>query len=101
MVQSQVEASLAAIAAVLAKPGKPDAVYAALDREMGALIGHRLFTLMVLDERGPTVARVYSNRPAAYPPGGKKPYNASTVFDRLFRDHLPYIGRTAADIEAA
>jgi GAF domain-containing protein len=101
MVQSQFETALGDIAAVLAKPGQPHAVYAALDRQMGALIGHRLFTLMVFDERARTVERVYSNQPAAYPSGGKKPYSASTVFDRLFRDHLPYIGRTAADIEAA
>jgi GAF domain-containing protein len=101
MMPSQFEASLADIAAVLAKPGQPHAVYAALDRQLGTLIGHKLFTLMVFDERARTVERVYSNQPAAYPAGGKKPYSASSVFDRLLRDHLPYIARSAADIEAA
>jgi hypothetical protein len=76
-------AALLEAARALAAPGQPQPLYRALDRLLGDLIGHKLFTLMIYDAEAREVARVYSNQPAAYPIGGRKPYSASSLFDRL------------------
>lgn len=90
---------LAAAIAAAAQSGQPQVLYDTLERGMDELIGHRLFTLMIYDERESTVRRVHSNQPAAYPPGGSKPYAASTLFDRLLQQRQPVVLRTAAEIE--
>ncbi len=100
MASSQETALLEAVRA-LAAPGQPAPFYAALDRVLGGLIGHKLFTLMVYDANARTVARVYSNQPAAYPVGGTKPYSASSLFDQLFERHQPAVVRTAEEIKRA
>ncbi len=61
---------LAVLAASLAAPGQPQTLFAALERETAALVGHKLFTLLFVD--GADVARIYSNRPAEYPVSGRK-----------------------------
>ena len=95
------QTALTEVARALAEPGQPDRGYGALDRALAALLGHKLFTLMTYDAGTRTVERVYSNQPAAYPVGGRKPYSASTVFDRLLQFHQPVVLRDADDIRRA
>ncbi|WP_426959775.1 GAF domain-containing protein [Muricoccus radiodurans] len=64
---------LAAAAAGVAAAGQPDASLAALDRAMAAAVGHKLFTVLVINEAMGQNQRYYSNRPDAYPVGGHKP----------------------------
>jgi GAF domain-containing protein len=64
---------LAAVAAAMAQPGQPHAGLLALDRALAATIGHKLFTVLVLNHAAGQKQRYYTNQPEAYPAGGHKP----------------------------
>lgn len=57
----------------LANRDQPQAVFDALMRHTDALVGVKLFTLMVLDRERQLAQRIYSNQEASYPTGGEKP----------------------------
>jgi hypothetical protein len=99
--QTNSQAAVLEAARALAAPGQPEVFYQALDRAVDGLIGHKLFTLMTYDASAREVERVYSNQPAAYPVGGRKPYTASTLFDRLLVEHRPVVLRGADEIRRA
>ncbi len=101
MSQPDLQTALSTVAVALAQPGQPETVYRAIDQATAALIGHKLITMMTYDARESTVGRVYSNQPAAYPVGGKKPYSASTLFDTLLKERKPVVLRDAADVKRA
>jgi len=98
---SKLQSALTEVVATLARKGQPQTLYDALDRGLGALIGHKLFTLMIFDGRQQLVERVYSNQPKAYPVGGKKPYSASTIYDALLKRHEACVLHDADDIKRA
>ena len=89
---------LGAVAAAVAGPGQPEVTFRALDAAMAAAIGHRLFTVLL--RHASESERRYTNQPAAYPVGGRKPVTASDWTERVFVRREPYIGRDAADIRA-
>jgi hypothetical protein len=89
---------LVAVAAAMAGPGQPRALFEALDRALARVPGHKLFTLLRHHEATGESERIYTNQPAAYPVGGRKPLNLTAPMQRVFRDHRPYLGRTAEDI---
>ena len=89
---------LGAVSAALRQHDQPRAVFAALDHALAAVLGHKLFTLLVYHPDGAQSERCYTNQPAAYPVGGKKPVTPSPWTESLFHQHRPYIGQTAADI---
>lgn len=91
---------LIAVSAALAQGGQPAPLFRALDEALGAVIGHKLFTILAYYPDAAESERCYTNQPAAYPVGGRKPVTPSPWMERLFRDHTPYIGRTAEDIRA-
>src|SRR6266545_8257412 len=64
---------LAAVAAVATMPGQPDALFGALNGGLGAVLGHRLFTLMRYHDASGDSERIYTTHPAQYPVGGRKP----------------------------
>jgi GAF domain-containing protein len=65
---------------------------------MGATIGHKLFTCLLHHPAARESERRYTNQPAAYPVGGRKPVPDSAWARRLFVEREPYIGYTADDI---
>lgn len=78
----------------------PD-MFAALDRVMAEVIGHKLFTLMVIDRDANEAARVYSSDPDAYAVKGRKPLGDLTEWGAQVIDRgEPYIGYDAADIRS-
>jgi hypothetical protein len=89
---------LAAVAAAQGAPGQPGPLFAALDAAMGAAIGHRLFTILVIHPGAGESQRYYSNMPEAYPVGGRKPINQTHWFQKVLGEGVPYIGQTFADI---
>jgi hypothetical protein len=91
---------LRAVAAALAAPGQPGAVFAALDGALAATIGHKLFTILLRHPSTGESERVYTNQPKAYPVGGRKPLNPTFFTEHVFGKKQPYIGRDAADIRA-
>ncbi len=63
--------------------GQPDALLAELDRALAQSVGHKLFTVLVLNEEVGRNQRYYSNQPKAYPVGGSKPVDRSSA---LYQD---------------
>jgi GAF domain-containing protein len=92
---------LEAVARELMEPGQPEPVFRALERAMGAVIGHKLFTVLLHYPQARESERRYTNQPAAYPVGGRKPVTASAWTERLFVERRPYIGASAEDIRTA
>ena len=89
---------LLAVARAMRSPASPEAALTALDAAMGATIGHKLFTCLLHHPAARESERRYTNQPAAYPVGGRKPVPDSAWARRLFVEREPYIGYTAADI---
>jgi GAF domain-containing protein len=82
---------LAAVAEALAAPDQPRASFDALEAALGAVIGHRLFTVMRHAAAGWN-ARVYSSMPGAWPVGGRKPVREHPWTDRVLRRGEPWTG---------
>ncbi|MEM9047799.1 MAG: GAF domain-containing protein [Pseudomonadota bacterium] len=79
----------------------PD-LYPELDRALDRLIGHKLFTLMAIDWQRGEAARIYTNRPDAYPTGGRKPLGALTGWGKIVLEgRQPWIANSAEDIRGA
>ena len=91
---------LEAVARAMMDAGQPDSGFQALDRAMQAVIGHKLFTVLLHHASARESERRYTNQPAAYPMGGRKPVTVSAWTERLFLERKPYIGRSAEDIRA-
>jgi hypothetical protein len=89
----------AAVAAAVAEPDQPGPLFAALDEAMGKAIGHRLFTILVVDPAAQESQRYYSNMPKEYPVGGRKPITRSHWFQRVLGAGACYIGRSYEDIK--
>ena len=87
--------SLIAAHAELDQPG---ATFRALDEALAGSPGHVLFTVLVHHPQARQSERFYSNRPADYPVGGRKPVTDLPWMKRVIGEGLPYVGRTREDI---
>ncbi|MBR0641924.1 GAF domain-containing protein [Plastoroseomonas hellenica] len=91
--------ALSRAAAGLAAAGQPHTGLAALDAALAEAVGHRLFTVLVLDAARGVSRRAYSSRPEAYPILGEKPLRRETEFHRLVVEAgRPRFCRDRADI---
>jgi hypothetical protein len=91
---------LHAVAVAAARAGQPDVLFGALDRALAAVLGHKLFTVLLHHAATGESERRYTNQPAAYPVGGRKALNPTAWAQQVIRDRRPYLGRTAGDIRA-
>jgi hypothetical protein len=91
---------LAAVAAVGTMPGQPQALFAALDAAMGAVLGHRLFTMMRYHAASGESERIYTTHPREYPVGGRKTLNVTPWAERVLKRQQPYLGRTPTDVQS-
>jgi len=80
---------------------QPSAICTALETLSAEVIGHRLFTVMRFDSARYEVQRIYSNLPAAYPPGGRKRKRATAWADHVLRDMKVFLGSRPDDIRSA
>ncbi|MGJ5199575.1 MULTISPECIES: GAF domain-containing protein [unclassified Bradyrhizobium] len=62
------------------EPGQPNVILASLNLALAQTVGHKLFTVLVLNEDVGQNQRYYSNQPGAYPVGGSKPIDRSSAF---------------------
>ena len=85
---------------VAAGSAEPRAVFAELDRALGAVLGHKLFTVLLYHEATGESERVYTNQPSAYPVGGRKSMNPTPWAQQVIHGQRPYLGRTAADVRS-
>ena len=89
---------LAAVALAYAAPGQPTETFAALDRALDAVLGHKLFTVLLHHASTGESERLSTNQPVAYPVGGKKALRDTPWSRQLIVEGRAYLGRTAADI---
>ena len=92
-------AELETCRAAAAKAGQPGPLHAAIDASVQRLVGHRLFTLLVVD--GDEVARVYSSHPEQYKVSGRKPMNRTPWGDHVMKARKIWIARNYEDIKGA
>ncbi|MGH7188148.1 MAG: GAF domain-containing protein [Acetobacteraceae bacterium] len=79
---------------------QPQALFRALDAALARAIGHLLFTILVHHPGRGESERFYTNRPAEYPIGGRKPVTDTPWMQQVIGRGEPYIGRNAEDIRA-
>ena len=89
-----------AVMAALAERDQPHATFRAMDAALAQAPGHILFTVLLHRAALRQSERCYSNRPEAYPTGGRKPVTDSEWMQRVIHGGQPYIGRTREDIAA-
>jgi hypothetical protein len=92
---------LAAVSAALSTGAGPNALYGAIDQAVKRLVGHKLFTLLVVVDGGKEVERIYSNEPVAYPLTGRKPMGVTPWSDHVMGGLKPWLGHNAEDIKWA
>ena len=83
------------------RPNQPAPLFSAVDAALGKLVGHRLFTLMVLDHANREAERVYTSNPASYPVAGRKRTFDTPWFQQVIRGRRHYLGRTRDDVRWA
>jgi hypothetical protein len=88
------------ILAAHAHPDQPGATFRAIEAALAEAPGHILFTILVHHPALRRSERFYTNKPEAYPIGGRKPVTDSAWMLRVIHGGEPYIGRTAEDIAA-
>jgi hypothetical protein len=88
------------ILAARAHSDQPGATFRAIEAALAAAPGHILFTILVHHPALRQSERFYTNKPEAYPIGGRKPVTDSAWMLRVIHGGEPYIGRTAEDIAA-
>ena len=88
------------ILAAHADPDQPGATFRAIEAALAEAPGHILFTILVHHPALRQSERFYTNKPEAYPIGGRKPVTDSAWMRRVIHGGEPYIGRTAEDIAA-
>ena len=91
---------LHAVAVAASRAGQPEPFYQALARALAAVLGHKLFTVLLHHAATGESERRYTNQPQAYPVGGRKALNPTPWSQQVIRERRPYLGRTPADIRA-
>lgn len=87
--------------AAAASAGGREGLYRSIDKALGELVGHKLFTILYTSPDAQQVIRLYSNQPVAYPVSGAKTMGPTPWGDLVITRGKPYIGNTAEDIKWA
>lgn len=77
------------------------ALYQAIQEALGDLIGHKLFTLLVVLPGGEEVQRFWSSDETSYPLTGRKQIGSTPWGELVLRNHEHFVGRDAAAIRWA
>ena len=83
---------LVSLAEAAAAPGQPYPLLAALETVAGAVLGHRMLTVMRFDGAPMEVQRLHSSRPVEYPPGGRKAKRDSPWGQQVLLERRPFLG---------
>jgi hypothetical protein len=93
--------SYLAVTDTIAQDASPEAAYRAVEKAIGDLIGHGLFTILVRCEGGEEVERVYSSQPEAYPVQGRKRMGPTPWGDLVLKRKQTFLGQDKAAIRWA
>ena len=75
-----------------------NAVWKALKELSWAAVGHKLFTIMAVDNAAGLVRRTYTSHPRDYPVSGTKPIHRDQWFDVVHGERRTFVANTIADI---
>ena len=78
---------------------KTNDFYKRLDKLISRLVGHKLFTLMVIDQSGKYVERVYSNNKKIYPLLGTKSIPANEWTKQVLIEKKEFLGSNYKQIK--
>jgi len=92
---------LGELTAALRSAERPPRILRAAETLTGAVIGHRLFTVMRYDADRGEVERVHTSQPAAYPVGGRKRKKDTAWSDHVLRDMQVFRANDADGIRTA
>lgn len=96
--EADVLAAAVRLAELLQACPSHQAVWSSLDSVLSEVFGHRLFTVLVHDDRHGRLLRVHSSRPEVNPMGGAKTVQPSAWTTRVLIEGAPYIGRNRAHL---
>lgn len=85
-------------AAAVAPANQPEALFHAVERALGDVVGLRLFTVLAFDMQRGEKQRLYSNMPDAYSAGGRKPLRPNPWEGQTSGPFRPNVGRTKGDM---
>lgn len=74
------------------------AVWKALEELSGAVVGHKLFTIMTVDIAAGLARRAYTSHPRDYLVSGTKPIHRDQWFDIVHGERRSFVANTIADI---
>ena len=101
MTRPDADPHIAAVLAAHRDPEQPDTSFRAIDAALRATTGHILFTILIHHPSLRQSERFYSNMPAAYPVGGRKPVTDTPWMQTVVQGGDPWICRTPADVREA
>lgn len=84
-----------------ARPGQPAPLFAAVESALGAVAGHKLFTLMVLHHDRGEAERIHTSHPEDYPVSGRKPMTDTPWSRQVLGERRHFLGRTREDVRRA
>ncbi|MFC4278190.1 GAF domain-containing protein [Achromobacter aloeverae] len=88
-------------ACAAARRCEAEAVCQAIDRALGELVGHKLFTVYFVSQETHEIVRMYSSRPRLHPVGRQHPVGTPSWNDLVIARGQPYIGCDANDLRWA
>lgn len=89
--QTQLDA-LDTVALALANGDRP-ALYKAVEDSLQSLIGHKLFTLLMILPGSKEIQRIWTSNPESYPLTGRKTMGDTPWGDLVIKQHKPFLGR--------
>ena len=89
------------VVASAAEDSQPELLFRALDETLRSVIGHHLFTLLVIDEKSSEAQRVYSNDSENFPVGGRKQMAKTPWAEWAIGGRRGWIGHNATDMRWA
>lgn len=88
------------VAHVLAEGDRP-ALYKAVEEGLQQLIGHKLFTLLIVLPGAKEVQRIWTSNPEAYPLTGRKTMGDTPWGDLVIKQRKPFLGKDMGAIRWA
>lgn len=92
------KAALAAFDAAIAKATTAEAAFTALQDLARAVVGAKLFTVMLVDMKAELSRRAYTSDPVSYPASGTKPLNYGPWFDIVHGRREFFVANTIEEI---
>ena len=83
---------------VISTAQNSNAVWEALKEFSEAVVGHKLFTIMTVDNAAGLARRAYTSHPRDYPVSGTKPIHRDQWFDIVHGERRSFVANTIADI---